>query len=60
MGWDGLAESLENHEIGKDETQSRRDIMNEPLVQLLADKLTEVIERASVPMRVPPTEIASR
>jgi len=59
MGWDGLAESLENHEIGKDETQSRRDIMNEPLVQLLADKLTEVIERASVPMRVPPTEVAS-
>jgi hypothetical protein len=59
MGWDELAEFLENHEIGFAETQSRRDIMNEPLVQLLAKELTEVIERASVPMRVPSAKAKS-
>jgi thioesterase domain-containing protein len=43
MGWDALAELLENHEIGEGETQSRRDIMNEPLVEVLAQQLANVL-----------------
>jgi hypothetical protein len=46
MGWDGLAEHLENHEIGEYTTESRRDIMNEPLVETLAWKLSEVMQRS--------------
>lgn len=39
MGWDGLAEAIEHHEIGDGGLRSRRDIMNEPLVGLLAQEL---------------------
>lgn len=39
MGWEGLAEALENYEIGSGGLRSRRDIMNEPLVGLLAAQL---------------------
>jgi thioesterase domain-containing protein/acyl carrier protein len=39
MGWDGLAESIENLEIGDGGLRSRRDIMNEPVVGVLAQKL---------------------
>ena len=39
MGWEGLAATLENYEIGERRLRSRRDIMNEPLVGLLATQL---------------------
>lgn len=39
MGWDGLADTIEHHEIGDGGLRSRRDIMNEPLVGLLAQEL---------------------
>jgi amino acid adenylation domain-containing protein len=45
MGWDGLAESFENYEIGDGGLRSRRDIMNEPLVGLLAKQLSACLER---------------
>ena len=43
MGWEGLAESIEHQEIGDGGLRSRRDIMNEPLVGLLAQKLEACI-----------------
>lgn len=46
MGWDGLAERLENYEIGDGGLRSRRDIMNEPLVGLLAKELAGCLEQA--------------
>jgi hypothetical protein len=55
MGWDGLAEHLENHEIGEYATESRRDIMNEPLVETLARKLSEVIQRSQAAGEGTPT-----
>jgi hypothetical protein len=45
MGWDGLAEGFENYEIGDGGLRSRRDIMNEPLVGLLAKQLSACLER---------------
>jgi hypothetical protein len=39
MGWEGLAANLEVCEIGDGGLRSRRDIMNEPLVGLLAKQL---------------------
>ena len=51
MGWDGLAESIEEHEIGDGGLRSRRDIMNEPLVGLLARQLESCMERASTEVR---------
>ncbi|HZQ68473.1 MAG TPA: amino acid adenylation domain-containing protein [Terriglobales bacterium] len=47
MGWDGLAKRLENFEIGDGGLRSRRDIMNEPLVGLLAKELAVCFERAT-------------
>lgn len=46
MGWDGLAGYLDNHEIGDKEVATRRDIMNEPLVQQLGIELAQCTERA--------------
>src|SRR2546426_2893564 len=46
MGWDGLADNFENYEIGDGGLLSRRDIMNEPLVGLLAKQLSACLERA--------------
>ena len=46
MGWDGLANHFENHVIGDEEVGSRRDIMNEPLVGMLAAKLTDCLAKA--------------
>jgi hypothetical protein len=43
MGWDGLAETLENYEVGDGGLRSRRDIMNEPIVGLLAQQLSQCI-----------------
>ncbi len=44
MGWDGLAEHIENHEIGDVGQRTRRDIMNQPLVKLLAKELTVYLD----------------
>ena len=46
MGWDGLAENFENYEIGDGGLRSRRDLMNEPLVGLLAKQLSACLGRA--------------
>ena len=48
MGWDGLAARIENHEIGDAGLRSRRDIMNEPLVAVLARELDGCMRDASV------------
>ena len=45
LGWNGLACRLENFEIGDGGLRSRRDIMNEPLVGLLAKQLETCLER---------------
>jgi amino acid adenylation domain-containing protein len=39
LGWDGLAEGFEHCLIGDGNLDSRRDIMNEPLVGMLAKQL---------------------
>ena len=43
MGWEGLADGIEQHELGDGGLRSRRDIMNEPLVGLLARRLEACI-----------------
>jgi thioesterase domain-containing protein/acyl carrier protein len=45
MGWDGLAARLDNFQIGDGGLRSRRDIMNEPLVGLLARQLRLCFEQ---------------
>ena len=47
MGWDGLAASIENREIGDGGLRSRRDIMNEPLVTQLAKQIEASMASAS-------------
>jgi amino acid adenylation domain-containing protein len=47
MGWDGLASSIENREIGDGGLRSRRDIMNEPLVTQLARQIEASMASAS-------------
>ena len=47
MGWEGLAATLENYEIGSGGLRSRRDIMNEPLVGLLAAQLDACMANAT-------------
>ena len=47
MGWDGLAATLENYEIGSGGLRSRRDIMNEPLVGMLAAQLDACMANAT-------------
>jgi amino acid adenylation domain-containing protein len=47
MGWTGLASHIDNHIIGDTEVSSRRGIMVEPLVRLLAAELTICFDRAS-------------
>jgi hypothetical protein len=46
LGWDGLAH-LENRIIGKGTRDSRRDLMNEPLVGHTARELTACMKSAS-------------
>ncbi|HKS72054.1 MAG TPA: amino acid adenylation domain-containing protein, partial [Terriglobales bacterium] len=59
MGWDGLAESIEHHEIGDGGLRSRRDIMNEPLVGLLAQELAACMLAANT-SRIQEQPAASR
>src|SRR5260370_16293636 len=40
LGWDGLAENLEHSTIGEGGQDSRRDLMDEPLVNQTAGELT--------------------
>jgi hypothetical protein len=47
MGWTGLAQALEQHEIAGGQHRSRRDILDEPKVQLLAHQLATCLERAA-------------
>ena len=47
LGWDGLAESFEHCLIGDGNLDSRRDIMNEPLVGTLAAHLALYIGEAA-------------
>ena len=51
MGWDGLAASIANHEIGDGASRSRRDIMNEPLVAMLAQELDACLRNSRAPMQ---------
>jgi amino acid adenylation domain-containing protein len=48
MGWDGLAAQVEVREIGDVGLRTRRDIMNEPLVGLLAQDVASCLEKLSV------------
>jgi amino acid adenylation domain-containing protein len=47
MGWEGLARTLEVCEVGDGGLRSRRDIMNEPLVGMLAKQLDASIAKAN-------------
>ena len=52
LGWDGLAERYEHYVIGDGDLDSRRDIMNEPLVGITARKLAACLnpkKRALLP-----------
>lgn len=51
MGWEGLAGTIENCEIGDGGLRSRRDIMNEPLVGMLAKTLDDCIAKTIHPIR---------
>jgi surfactin family lipopeptide synthetase A len=43
LGWDGLAEHFEHYVIGDGILDSRRDIMNEPLVDITGKELASLI-----------------
>jgi amino acid adenylation domain-containing protein len=45
LGWNGLAKTFETHIIGSGTVNSRRSIMEEPLVRQLATELTECLDR---------------
>ena len=47
MGWHGLAEAFDKHEIGTGSLRGRRDIMNEPLVGIVAGALQELLQTNS-------------
>ena len=48
LGWKGLAEELKTFAIGDQATALRRDILNEPLVGLVAQQLTQCLEAADL------------
>jgi pimeloyl-ACP methyl ester carboxylesterase len=48
LGWDGLCDRIEHRIIGEGAQDSRRDLMNEPLVAQTARELSDCIHRASV------------
>lgn len=58
LGWDGLAESFEHRVIGDGILDSRRDIMNEPLVEITATQLAPYFkgERGAHRLSPPLTE----
>jgi amino acid adenylation domain-containing protein len=56
LGWDGLADSFEHHVIGDGILDSRRDIMNEPLVGITARQLAPCLH-ASRGAELPPVSL---
>jgi amino acid adenylation domain-containing protein len=48
LGWKGLAEELKTFAIGDQPVNLRRDILNEPLVGLVAQQLTQCLEAADL------------
>ncbi|HZD30063.1 MAG TPA: amino acid adenylation domain-containing protein [Candidatus Angelobacter sp.] len=46
LGWDGLAEHFERCVIGDGNLSTRREIMNEPLVAITAEKLAHYLNEA--------------
>jgi hypothetical protein len=48
LGWDGLAKSFEHCVIGDGTIDSRRDIMNDPLVAITAEKLAPYLSETSL------------
>jgi amino acid adenylation domain-containing protein len=59
LGWDGLAAHLEHRIIGDSGQDSRRDLMNEPLVQQTARELEECIALAREAEQVTPAAPAA-
>jgi thioesterase domain-containing protein len=57
MGWDQLAK-LQIFELGDGSLRSRRDIMNEPLVSLLAKQLCECLSHTSDEVELSKSETA--
>lgn len=57
LGWDGLAEHLEHRTIGEGGQDSRRDLMDEPLVNQTANELTLCIAAASGLGRAPARKV---
>jgi amino acid adenylation domain-containing protein len=45
LGWDGLAAQFQHHIVGDGELDSRRDIMNEPLVGITAMRLSPYLNQ---------------
>jgi amino acid adenylation domain-containing protein len=58
LGWDGLAEHLEHRIVGNSTHDSRRDLMNEPLVAQTARELTNCINSACAEVAFPATKSA--
>jgi amino acid adenylation domain-containing protein len=56
LGWEGLADHFETHIIGHAEVNSRREIMDEPLVRQLAAELTGCLDRVCAEMEQAPAE----
>lgn len=46
LGWDGLAEQFQRCVIGDGNLDTRRDILNEPLVAITAEKLVNYLKEA--------------
>jgi aspartate racemase len=59
MGWNGLADHLQIFELGDGGLRSRRDIMNEPLVSLLAQHLCKCLSHTSEEVEVSKSESAN-
>ena len=54
LGWDGLAERFEHCIIGDEVLDSRRDILNQPLVGITASKLAPFLD-LKLEASLPPT-----
>ena len=53
LGWDRLADRIEHRIVGEGAQDSRRDLMNEPLVDQTARELSDCIHRASPVSGIP-------
>jgi len=59
LGWDRLADCLEHRIIGEGAQGSRRDLMDEPLVDQTARELSACINGASAPSGFPSTSVTA-